>query len=116
MRSGYVYAVVTVLGLVWFVLDSWSGSKAVAAGLFLGGALALALSAVPRPGRFGWGAPLLVFSTVALATHATSVRLSELELAGSTLGASGTDLIVLLLLASWLVGFAATTAGVVERH
>ncbi|MFK5584837.1 hypothetical protein [Serinicoccus sp. LYQ131] len=105
-----------MLALVWFVLDSWSGSRAVAAGLFMGGSLALALSAVPRPGRFGWGAPLLVFSTVALATHRTSVWLSELEQPGSTLGASGTDLIVLLLLTSWLVGFAATTAGVVERH
>lgn len=30
MRSGITYAAITALGIVWFLLDSWVGSRAVA--------------------------------------------------------------------------------------
>lgn len=112
MRAGLIYAAITVAAIVWFVLDRWEGSRAVAASLILGGALALALHAASRAKRFRWAPPLLVFSTVAHGAHRLYVRLAEVEEASSTLGGSGTDLIVLLLIPAWLVAFAFTIAAI----
>ncbi len=108
MRSGITYAAITALGVAWFLLDSWVGSRAVASGLIIGGALALALSAMPRPARFSWAPPLLVFSTAALGVHDIHSQLAELAEPLSTLGGSGSDVVVLLFLLSWPVAFAFT--------
>lgn len=66
--------------------------------------------------RFAWAPPLLVFSTVTSVAHLLFVRLAELEEPGSTLGGSGSDLIVLLLIPAWLLAFAFTIASVVQNR
>lgn len=116
MRSGLIYAAITAAGIIWFIVDRWEGSRAVAGSLVLGGALALALSAGTRVGRFSWAPPLLVFSTVTSGAHLLYVRLAELQEPGSTLGGSGSDLIVLLLLPAWLLAFVFTIAPVVKAR
>ena len=114
MRSELIYTAITAAGIIWFIADRWEGSRAVAASLVLGGALALALSAATRVSRFAWAPPLLVFSTVTSGAHLLYVRLAELEEPGSTLGGSGSDLIVLLLMPAWLLAFVFTIASVVK--
>ncbi len=114
MRSGLTYTAITAAAIIWFVADRWEGSRAVAASLVLGGALALALIAGTRLSRFAWAPSLLVFSTVTSGAYLVYVRLAELEETGSTLGGSGTDLIVLLLIPAWLLGFVFTVASVVR--
>lgn len=112
MRSELIYTAITAAGIIWFIADRWEGSRAVAASLVLGGALAL--SAATRVSRFAWAPPLLVFSTVTSGAHLLYVRLAELEEPGSTLGGSGSDLIVLLLMPAWLLAFVFTIASVVK--
>lgn len=116
MRSGITYAAITALGIVWFLLDSWVGSRAVAAGLIIGGALALALSAMPRPARFSWAPPLLLFSTAALATHDVHMQLAELAEPLSTLAGSGSDAVVLLFVLSWPVAFVFTLMSLIGHR
>lgn len=116
VRSGITYAAITALGIVWFLLDSWVGSRAVASGLIIGGALALALSAMPRPARFSWAPPLLVFSTAALATHDVHIQLAELAEPLSTLAGSGSDAVVLLFLLSWPVAVVFTLVSFLGRR
>lgn len=116
MRSGITYAAITALGIVWFLLDSWVGSRAVAAGLIIGGALALALSAMPSPARFSWAPPLLLFSTAALATHDVHMQLAELAEPLSTLAGSGSDAVVLLFVLSWPVAFVFTLMSLIGHR
>lgn len=122
MRSGLVYTAITAAGIIWYIVDRWEGSRAVAASLVLGGALALALSAAQslsagtRGSRFAWAPPLLVFTTVTSGAHALYARLAELEEPGSTLGGSGSDLIVLLLIPAWLLACGFTLASVMKNR
>lgn len=116
MKSGLIYTAITAAAIIWFLADRWEGSRALATSLALGGALALAMRAGTRMSGFAWAPPLLVFSTVTFGAHLLSVRLAELETPGSTLGGSGTDLIVLLLIPAWLLAFGFTIASVVQNR
>lgn len=114
MKSGLIYTAITAAAIIWFLADRWEGSRALATSLALGGALALAMRAGTRMSGFAWAPPLLVFSTVTSGAHLLYVRLAELEEPGSTLGGSGSDLIVLLLMPAWLLAFVFTIASVVK--
>ncbi|WP_130011638.1 hypothetical protein [Serinicoccus sediminis] len=115
MRSGVVwatwgYATLVVLGVVWVLVDDHLASRATASGLVGGASVALVVTALAPRHPLGWAPALFAFASVALGVHLVGSRLAELEQPGSTLGGSGTDLILLLLLAAWPVGFVLTVA------
>ncbi|KUG51107.1 hypothetical protein AVL62_12740 [Serinicoccus chungangensis] len=120
MRSGVVwatwgYATLVVLGVLWVLVDDYPASRATASGLVGGASVALVVTALAPRHPLGWAPALFAFATVALGVHLVGSRLAELEQPGSTLGGSGTDLILLLLLVAWPVGFVLTVALLLRR-
>lgn len=108
MRSCLAYAFVLIISLVWYVTDSWVGSRAIASGLILGASVAMALSALYNSKAWNWAPVMLIFSTLGISAHEVHTELAELNEPQSTLGASGTDLLVLALLLLWLISFVGT--------
>ena len=120
MRSGVVwatwgYATLVVLGVVWVLVDDHLASRATASGLVGGASVALVVTALAPRHPLGWAPALFAFASVALGVHLVGSRLAELEQPGSTLGGSGTDLILLLLLVAWPVGFVLTVVLLLSR-
>lgn len=80
-----------------------------------GACMALATTAMAPRNPFGWAVPMFVFASVALAINSVGSRLAELEEPGSTLGGSGLDAVLLLLIVAWPAGFVRTIIAILSK-
>lgn len=113
--STWVYAALVVLGVLWGIVDPWAASDAMSSALVGGGCMALATTAMAPRNPFGWAVPMFVFASVALGMYRVGSRLAELEEPGSTLGGSGLDAVLLLLIVAWPAGFVLTIIAILSK-
>lgn len=113
--STWVYAALVVLGVLWSIIDPLAASNSMDSALVGGACMALATTAMAPRNPFGWAVPMFVFASVALAINSVGSRLAELEEPGSTLGGSGLDAVLLLLIMAWPAGFVLTIIAILSK-
>lgn len=103
------YALIVSASAVCFTLDPWAGSRAVAAGLMVGISSALAaLGCLRLSGPLWWAPSVLFFGLLAHWVRVLYAGIEEAASPQSTLGGSGTDILVLAFPIIWVVGLVLT--------